>query len=229
MNPKSQDQHQRSIFENLLVWPLACSPARRRGPRPTLCSFAKLIGLFFFIPESSDAEDVKLINGRRNRDKALLGIFLSSPQPGRRLLCILCALRVPPFLILYFSELWEAWWMSQRTTGQVAWLFPPRTRGLWLCVIFLFGQTICLCPAMPYGLDRQSALAAGINKRLVQLFRHWHISTKHPRFIHVSSLRPFLMLLFTRWGVSLLLDKTTPPCSVTAYLLHAGRREGCRS
>lgn len=54
--------------------------------------------------------------------------------------------------------------MSQRTTGQVAWLFPPRTRGLWLCVIFLFGQTICLCPAMPYGLDRQSALAAGINK-----------------------------------------------------------------
>lgn len=62
---------------------------------------------FSFIPESSDAEDVKLRNGRRNRDKALLGIFLSSPQPGR-LLCIFCALRVPPFLILYFSELWEA-------------------------------------------------------------------------------------------------------------------------
>lgn len=34
------------------------------------------------------------------------GILLSSPQPG--LLCIFCALRVPPFLILDFSELWEA-------------------------------------------------------------------------------------------------------------------------
>lgn len=49
MNPKSQDQHQRS-FENLLVWPRVLRPdAEGQGP---LSLFVREAGLFLFLQKA---------------------------------------------------------------------------------------------------------------------------------------------------------------------------------